>query len=276
VITPQLLRAFFAAELFKLRRSWLAKTAFGAMCATPVASIGIVWALGSDASYFPNAVPVIGAGFWLLAGLTALLLTAGTVGSEFELGTGYAAVGRGTPRWLFVVGKAIVLLGAAAVNTLAGWLCGGLVATVSHLTQVGTEGLGEGLGIMLTSGLAGVGVAVLSAASYVGLVLIVAIVTRSSAFAMFGGLGLFMADFMMGEFAPVQGLQDRGLGALSIMSNTNLLLNRLTFAMGADWSMTAGTEVRSGTALFALASYAIGGTVLACILFQQQDLRGKP
>jgi ABC-type transport system involved in multi-copper enzyme maturation permease subunit len=274
--TLQLLRAFFAAELFKLRRSRLAKAALAAMCVAPVVSIGIVWALGSDASYYPNVLPVIGTGFWLLSGLTALLLTAGTVGSEFEMGTGYAAVGRGTPRWLFVMGKAIVLLGAAAANTLAGWLCGGLVATVSHLIQVGTDGLGGGLRLMLTSGLVGVGVAVLSAASYVGLVLVVAILTRSSAFSMFGGLGLFMVDFVMGEFSPAGEMGEKGLGAFSVMSNTNLLLNRTTFSMGADWSATTGAEVGASTAALVLICYAIGGVALACVLFQRQDLRGRP
>jgi len=118
-----------------------------------------------------------------------------------------------------------------------------------------------------------VGVAVLSAASYIGVVMVVAILTRSSSFAMFGGIGLFMVDFMLGEFTPVQALQEKGLGAFSIMSNTNLLMNRLHFAMGADWSATAGTEVGPGIAVLSLASYAIGGIVLACVLFQRQDLR---
>jgi ABC-type transport system involved in multi-copper enzyme maturation permease subunit len=276
-VTLDLLRAFFSVELFKLRRSWLAKASLGAMCLAPLVSIAIVWALGSDASYLPGVLRVIGAAFWLLAGLTALLLTAGTVGSEFELGTAYAAVGRGTPRWLLVTGKAVVLLGAAGVNTLAGWLCGGLMATVSHLVQVGTAGLGEGLVHLLTSGLLAVGVAVLSAASYIGVVMVVAILTRSSSFAMFGGIGLFMVDFMLGEFTPFQALQEKGLGAFSIMSNTNLLMNRLHFAMGADWSATARTDVGPGSAVVSLAGYAIGGIVLACVLFQRQDLRqGKP
>jgi hypothetical protein len=172
-----------------------------------------------------------------------------------------------------VAGKAVVLFVAAGVNALAGWLCGGLMATISHLIQVGTAGLREGLVLLLTSGLLAVGVAVLSAASYVGVVMVFAILTRSSSFAMFGGIGLFMVDFLVGEFTPVQALQDRGLGAFSIMRNTNLLLNGLRFPIGADWSATSGTEVGPGTAILSLAGYAVGGIVLACALFQRQDLR---
>ena len=270
-----LVRTFLAAELFKLHRSRLARVVFGTMCVAPVIPIGTVWAFGSTASVFPEVVHIVGASFWLLAGLTSLLLIAGSLGNEYELGTTYAAVGRGTPRWLFVAGKAIVVLGAATINSLVAWLCSGLMAVVSHLVQVGTAGLGDGIRTLLTSGLLAVGIAVLSAASYIGLVTAIGVLARSTAFTMFGGLGLFMIDFFVGEFTPVPGLQDSSLGVFSILSNTNLLLNRLSTAMGATWSATGGTGTSPGTAVLVMACYAIGGIVLACALFQRQDLRGR-
>jgi ABC-type transport system involved in multi-copper enzyme maturation permease subunit len=267
--------AYLAAEIFKMRHSNLAKVALGTMGATPLIAIGIVWSLGSSASVFPEVMPVIGASFWLLAGLTSLLLTAGSIGDEFELGTVQVVVGRGTPRWLFVLGKASVLLGAAAINVLVGWFCGGLMAVVSHLIQVGMQGLGEGLRILLTSGLAAVGIAVLSAASYIGLTMVVGVLTRTTAFTMFGGMAFFVVDFLLGGFTPIPGWKEKGLGAFSVIGNTNLLLNRLSYAMGADWSATVHPDIGSGTAISVLACYAIGGAILSSVLFRRQDLRGK-
>jgi ABC-type transport system involved in multi-copper enzyme maturation permease subunit len=224
---------------------------------------------------FPNVIPLIGTSLWLLAGLTSMLLAAGSVGIEFELGTVQAAIGRGIPRWLYVLGKGTILLGAAAVNVLAGWLCGGLGAAFSHIVQVGTSGLGNGVIIMVTSGLLAVVVAVLSAAAYIGVTQVVSVLMRSPAFAMFGGLGLFVVDFFAGGFMPIPGWEEKGLGTFSVLGNTNLLLNQLAFAMGADWSAPMGSAARPGTAVLVLGCYAVGGAVLACVLFQRQDLGGK-
>lgn len=268
-------RAFLVAETFKLRRSWLAVTAFLTMCGAPLVAIGIVAALGSQAAVFPTVAAVIGMLLWLLSGMTSLLLAAGSVGSEYQLGTVNVAVGRGTPRLLFMAGKAAVLLGAAVVNATAVWFVGGIAAVASHLINAGTDGLGDGLRLLLTSGLLAVGIAVLASAAYTGLVMAIGVVVRSSSYAMFGGLGLFMVDLFLGELTPVPDWQDGGWGTFSILGNVNLLLNQLPDALGADWTASADRFSSAWGAVCVLACYAVGGAVAACVLFQRQDLRGK-
>ena len=77
MIEPGVLRAFLAAEVFKLWNSRLARAALGTMCVTPLVAMAIVAALGSTASVFPEVALLIGSSFWLLAGLTSMLLAAG-------------------------------------------------------------------------------------------------------------------------------------------------------------------------------------------------------
>ena len=122
-----------------------------------------------------------GMSFWLLSGLAGMLLTAGTVGSDFELGTANVCVSRGLPRWQFLAGKALVLSVVLLAATLAGWACGSMGAVVSHLAHVGSVGLGKGIRVLLTSGLLAVGISALTAVAYVGLVMVVGVLTRSSA-----------------------------------------------------------------------------------------------
>jgi hypothetical protein len=154
-------------------------------------------------------------------------------------------------------------------------VCGGLGAVFSHLVQAGPGGLGDGVRILLTSGLLAVGVTLLSAAAYIGVTQAISVVTRSPAFAMFGGLGFFIADFLAGGFMPIPGWEDRGLGVFSVLGSANLLLSQLPFSMGSGWVLPAGATGDPGTAFLVLAGYAAGGVVLACVLFQRQDLRGK-
>lgn len=271
----ELFARVLAAEALKVRRARITRAVFAAMCAAPLIATAIVAALGSTAAVFPNVVSVTGMSFWLLSGLAGMLLTAGAVGSEFEFGTANACVGRGVPRWQFVAGKAVVLAVTVSTATLAGWGCGSIGAVISHLAHVGAVGLGQGMQTLLTSGLLAVGIAALTATAYVGLVLVVGVLTRSSALAMLGGLGLYIADFVFGEFTPFVGLQDKGLGGWSLLGNTNMLLNQLPFPMGADWSASAGQSVDIVSALLMLVGYAIGGVIVASVLLERQDLRGK-
>ena len=265
------LRAFVVAEAFKLRRSRAAKVALIAMSITPAATIAIVWGMETSFKLFPQVIRAVGASLWLLTGLTTMVLTANSVGSEYELGTLRAALGRGTPRGLFIVGKAVVLLGATLLNALAAWLSGSVAAILSHLSHAGTEGLAEGVRALLTSGLAAVGMVLLAAAAYIGLVMVIGVLVRSVAFATFGALGLFAGDFILGESAIVPGLSEVEIGAFSILSDTNLLLNQLPVALGIDWTLSGHRGTQVSSAVFALACYAIGGIVLACFLFRRQD-----
>lgn len=103
--------------------------------------------------------------------------------------------GRGAARTIFILGKGSALLIMSLINALTGWFFGSLAAIISHIAQLGTVGLTFGILTLFTSGLDAVPIMLLSAAAYIRLGLIVAIATRSTAFAMLEGLALFMADF---------------------------------------------------------------------------------
>jgi len=267
-----LLRSFVVAELFKLRRLRVAKAMIGAMVVTSPLITGITWLLLGDerTSTFPHVLELIYLPLWLLCGMVGLLLAVETMGSEFEQDTVRTLVGRGTPRWLFVWGKALALFVAVAVNAVVGTLSGGVFAIVSHLIQVGTGGLAEGLYQFVLSWLPAVGIATLSGLSYVGVLSLLVVLIRSSALAMLGGLLLFGGDFLISAMG-VEGLET---GAYSIYGSTSALFSRVT--KGIE---TLGMAVKGfddpGQAFLTLALYAIAGLALAHYIFEQQDLAGK-
>ena len=268
------LRSFLAAELLKLRHWRIAKVSLAAICFTPPLLIGVMGSLKADVSVFPEVLQMIGASLWVLIGVATLMLTADWVGNEFEWGTARMVLGRGVPRGVFVVGKGMVLLGVVVVNALAGWFCSGVAAVTSHVMLAGTPGLGEGVGALLTSGLAGVGILVLEGAAYIGIGLFIGVLTRSPALTSLGGLGFLMGDFLLGEFALIPEVEG-GLGAFSILSNTSSLLASLPVTMISVWAASDVAGPKPGIAIFALACYAIVGMVSSCCLFQRLDFTGR-
>jgi ABC-type transport system involved in multi-copper enzyme maturation permease subunit len=230
-----------------------------------MAAVWGVWAAGGSSVILPRALQLVGASLLLLTGLMAFLLTATVIGSEFEQGMARVTMGRGVSRAMFVLGKGAALLVMSLINALTGWFFGSLAAIISHIAQLGTVGLTFGILTLFTSGLDAVPIVLLSAAAYIGLGLIVAIVTRSTAFAMLGGLALFMADFYW------QAIADQGT-AFSILGNTVVLLSTLIFPM-APPELTVGTaNAGDGLAILILLTYAVTGTGSAILLLQRQDL----
>lgn len=270
-----LLRSFVAAELFKLRRSRVAKAM---VVATAVASpilIGVTWLLLGDEGMttLPRVLELIYLPLWLLAGLIGLLLAVEAMGSEFDQGTVRTVMGRGTPRWLFVGGKAVALLIAVAVNAVVGTLSGGVLAAVSHLSQVGAMGLAEGLGRLVLSCLPVVGIVALSGLAYAGILLSLVVLVRSSALAMLGGLLIFGGDFTMASTMPL-GIKKLDLSGYSIFRSTFVLLSQIVKNM-SDLGIVSEGPDDPWRAFLTLALYAVAGVVLACYVFRQQDLAGK-
>ena len=152
------------------------------------------------------------------------------------------------------------------INALAGWFFGSIAAIISHLAQNGTVGLTFGILTLLTSGLDAVPIVLLSATAYIGLGLVVGVVTRATSFAMLGGLGVFMADFYL------QAIANKG-SAFSILGNTAVLLDSLTFPMfSPEFNILEEGSVAVGTAVLTLITYSLIGTGLAILLLQRQDL----
>ena len=260
------LRAFIIAEWFKLSQSRSARATLIAMAVTPITAVWGIWAAGGNSVVLPRALQIVGVSLALLTGLSAFLLTANIIGSEFEQGTVRVTMGRGVSCAMFVLGKGGALLIMMLINALAGWFFGSIAAIISHLAQMGTTALVFGILTLLTSGLDAVPIVLLSAAAYIGLGLVVGVLTRSTSFAMLGGLGVFSIDFYL------QAIADKG-SAFSILGNTAVLLNKLTFPMfSAEFSIVAEGGIGSGTAVLVLITYALTGAGLAIFLLQRQDL----
>ncbi len=266
-----LLVPFVGAELFKLRRSRLVKATIVATAVASPMLTGITWLLLSDekTSTFPLVLELIYLPLWLLAGLSGLLLTVEVLGNEFEFGTARAIMGRGTPRWLFVGGKALALLIAVAFNAMAGACCGGIFAIISHLSQIGTTGLTEALRGFLISFLPATGTVILSGLAYVGILSLLVVLTRSSALAMLGGLVIFGGDFFIETF-------DAGfdVGAYSIIYSTYALLTQ-TIGTGNILGHSDTGPGEPDRAFFILGLYAAAGVLLAYYALKQQDLASK-
>ena len=264
-------RPFVAAECFKLCRMRVARAAVIAMAVASPLIMGMVWLVGDDrVSTFPHVLELIYLPAWLLGGLVGLLLTVEVMGSEFEQDTVRTVVGRGTPRWLFVGGKAVALLAAVALNEMVCLFSGGAFAVFSHLCQAGTVGLAEGLGELARSGLPALSMVTLSGLAYAGILLLVVVLLRSSALSMLCGLLILGGDFVLVGF-EVEGI---ALGPYSIYRSTLTLLSRVVKIEGMQsWGMPSGGEVASsGQALFTLALYAAVGIGLAYYVFRQRDL----
>jgi len=266
-----LLRPFVAAELFKLRRSRVGKAT---LIVTAVASpliTGLVWLVGDEkASTFPRVLELIYLPSWLLAGLIGLLLAVEVMGGEFAQGTVRTVMGRGTPRWLFVDGKAVALLIAVSVNAIVCTLSGGVFATVSHLSQLGTAGLAEGWREFARFCLPAVGIVTLSGLAYVGILLLVVMLVRSPALAMLAGLLFFGSDFIVSAI----GVEGFDPGAFSIICSTSVLFSR-TIKNVRTFNLPKIEGLDAGHAFLTLLLYAVAGMVLAYCIFEQQDLAGK-
>jgi ABC-type transport system involved in multi-copper enzyme maturation permease subunit len=260
------LRAFITAEWFKLQQSRTARATLIAMAVTPITAVFGIWAAGGSTVILPRALQLVGASMLLLTGLSAFLLTATVIGSEYEQGMMRVTIGRGVSRPMFVLGKGAALLLMILINTLAGWFFGSIAAIISHVAQLGTTGLTFGILTLLTSGLDAVPIVLLSAAATIGLGLLLSVVTRSTSFAMLDGLGLFMVDFYL------QAIANKGT-SLSILGNTAVLLDSLTFPMfSPQFGVVEGGVVTVATAVLTLITYALIGTALAIFILQRQDL----
>lgn len=260
------LRAFILAEWFKLSQSRTARATLIAMAVTPITAVWGIWAAGGNSVILPRALQIVGASLLLLTGLNALLLTATLIGSEFEQGTARVTMGRGVSRAMFILGKGAALLIMMLINTLAGWFFGSIAAIISHLAQIGTTTLTFGILTLLTSGLDALPIVLLSAAAYISLGLVAGVITRSTSFAMLGGLGVFVIDFYF------QAIVDKG-SAFSILGNTAVLLNNLTFPMfSPEFNILQEGVMKPGTAVLILITYTLIGTSLAILLLERQDL----
>lgn len=266
-----MIRAFIEAEIFKLRRSRMEKISMLFMILMPIIWVGSVWWLEPDFTQYPGVLKLMG-GSLMMLGIISLLLTAPSIGDEYEGGTVRIIVGRGVPRWLFVAGKGAALVTISFLNLLAFWLSILIVASLSHLGHAGSGvSLQLGIAAMFMSGLDTVAIATLTAAAYIGLGLTIGILTRSSSFAMLAGMGLVAADIYLSAFQETRTV----FSNLSIMGNTGVLLNQLYFQMGGSDSYDTGAivlETEPITAVFILLAYAIGGTLLAIFIFQRQEL----
>jgi len=268
-----LLRAFLQCERLKLHRSRVFKIMLVATAITPAVTLLILSQIDGQAVAFPRALELIGAFLLILTTMNALLLVTTVLGDEFEHNTIRTAIGRGIPRWVFMVGKEITLIYAALIYALVGWTCSGGVALISQAVRLGSQGgLWVWLLVLCTSGLDAAAVAVLAAAAYTGLALAGGMIVRSPAFTLFIGLGLFLGDLLItGNLGFAVNLGAYKIA--SIFNNAILILNGLQISMAPLALIQHGDATTQPlTALIVLIGYAFGGTAIAFGLLWWRDL----
>jgi hypothetical protein len=243
--------------------------------AFPIILIGVLGERGI--STFPGVVPqLLIPSLTLLIGIISVLLALSSWGDEYEYGTVRAVLSRCPARWQFLLGKTAALAIAMMVIIVLAVAAETVVATLSHLIQIGETGLGEHLTSLARVILPLMGVWWLGGMVYAGVVSLAVVGGGSPALGMAAGLGYFVGDLLLsGLGLPGAGAE---YGDYTLVNNSYGLINSVLgdlFNPGSNSivsGMVAGALPDPGEALGRLILYAAGTLTVAYFVFRGRDL----
>jgi hypothetical protein len=265
-------------ELYKTFRARLGRIAFFTTIigvSMPIILFGVVG--DKRASTFPGIIgQLLIPSLTVLIGMLSVLLALSTWGDEYTDKTVRTAMCRCPSRLQFVVGKTVALGLTLLGIILAAVIVEVLVATLSHRIQAGAGDLTSHIFSLFQVLAPGIGVWWLGGMVYTGVVAAATIVSRSPALGMVAGLGIYLADLVLGFL----GLGGSGINvsAYSVSHNSFGLM----MAFIDRWSVPEARlslpamEVASlpdpNVAMFRLVVFAIATLVLAYMFLEKQDL----
>ena len=265
-------------ELFKILRSRLGRIALITTFAGMAVPTILIAALGDQrVSTFPTVVvQLLLPSLSILLGIISVIMALSSWGDEFEHGTIRTVLSRCPARWQFVLGKTVALaITLLAIIALA-IAVEVLVATSSHFLQLGSMGLADNLNRLFRVIAPLAAVWWLGGMVYCGVVSLVTVGGQNSALSMIMGLGLFLADLLLGGFGLTgAGSQYR---PYSIIHNSlgvmyPLLDHHFNPSSGVLFSeMTSMSLPEPGQALFRLLLYAAGTSLLTLLIFNHRDI----
>ncbi|MBN1314501.1 MAG: hypothetical protein JXA42_03500 [Anaerolineales bacterium] len=272
------IKLHIVVELYKTFRARLGRIALFTTLigvSMPIILIGVVG--DRRASTFPGIVgQLLIPSLTVLIGILSVLIAVSSWGDEYIYGTVRTVMSRCPARWQFMAGKTVAMgLALLAIITAAA-ITEMLVATGSHLVQSGVRDLGINLLSLFRILAPGIGIWWLGGMIYTGVVAAVTIGSRSPALGMAAGLGIFMADLIVGFL----GLGSSGttVSAYSISHNSLGLMTTFIDRWSVPGTkitlpaMEVATLPDPNIAMVRLVVFTVATLFLAFILFKKQDL----
>jgi ABC-type transport system involved in multi-copper enzyme maturation permease subunit len=263
-------------ELLKLRNKPVSWAAALILCGLPVLGEFLLVKLSPRQAVWPNCGFVFFGGDMLLfVALISVLVAVMALGNDYELRTVRGFLCRGVKRSYFILSKIIASLVTTLINGLAYIFMALLATTVGHFSLSSIplpEAAGENL---VWRALGAVGVILLVELVCSGVVMLALVAGRNAWAGILGGLGFFFIEYFLGGMGPAEllGVQDiyrytityRALGLLARLFPSDPKLGLLR-------SWAASDFVEPGPAVAFMLIFGCGLTLLAILVFQQQDL----
>jgi ABC-type transport system involved in multi-copper enzyme maturation permease subunit len=261
-------------ELLKIRSKPVTWMTLALLFAGPIGFELFLASTSPSDAVFPDPT-VLASDILLIVVLMVIVVAVMALGNDYELGTVRAFLSRGVARYQFIVSKVL----ATALLALAGglaYVAGALAATsIAHVRLSGVplaEAAGEGL---VWRALGAVGVIGLTGFVFAGVVMLALVVGRTSWMGMLAGLGVFMADFYFGTLSAVDSGTYRYAVTYHALSLLARCLNSESAGMRVPGTLAGYSLAQPGRALTVILLYGCGLTLLAILVFRQQDLVAK-
>ena len=226
-----------------------------------------------EQAVFPQVIRFLYAGEVLLVvAVTTAVVSVMALGNDYELGIVRTILVGGVERHQFVVSKVLATVVAALANGCA-YITGTLLATVVTHLALSDVPLRKAAGVRLIwRALASVGVVGLVGFCFAGVVILALVVGRNAWVGILAGLGVFLADFLLGGLSIFPSDLYRytvSYHALSLLARHVASGTGLAASLGGyEWSTP-------GRALLVLLVYGCGLTLGAVFVFHWQDLMLK-
>jgi ABC-2 type transport system permease protein len=281
-----------AAEFFKLRKRMMTWVVAGIMVGLVVLLYTVLWSTsvrvetfgerrgftGLDlrrALFLPGAVPyglqIVGS----FGAILAMILAAGSIGSEYAWGTVRLMATASSGRMRMLMAKLIVIFGLTAAGTLLAVLVA-LIYSYIIATYYGEASASFVTGTFVRDQLASYGRTMLVLAPYVSLAFAIAVIGRSTLAGVGSGLGVAFIEPIVGGLMRLGGSPWKDIPNYFLSTNRQVVM--LQNAVPAVLPRIGGGDAADAGALspfyagLLLFTYSIVFIGLALVVFRRRDI----
>jgi len=281
-----------AAEFFKLRKRMMTWVVAGIMVGLVVLLYSVLWSTsvrvqtfgerhgftGLDlrrALFLPGAIPY---GLQIVGGfgaILAMILAAGSIGSEYAWGTVRLAATASSGRMRLLTAKLVVVFGFTAVGTLLA-VAVALIYSYIIATYYGEASASFVTGTFVRDQLASYGRTMLVLSPYISFAFAVAVIGRSTLAGVGSGLGLAFIEPVVGGLMRLGGSPWKDIPDYFLSTNRQVVM--LQNAVPAVLPRIGGGDSVDAGALspfyagLLLATYTVVFIALALIVFRRRDI----
>jgi len=282
-----------SAEFFKLRKRMMTWVVAGILMALVILIYSVLWSTsvrvqtfgeregftGIDlrrALFLPGAIPY---GLQIVGGfgaILAMILAAGSIGSEYAWGTVRLMATAASGRMRMLIAKLIVIFGLVAAGTLLAVLVA-LIYSYIIATYYGEASASFVTGTFVRDQIASYGRTLLVLSPYISFSFAVAVIGRSTLAGVGSGLGLAFLEPLIDGLMRLGGSPWKDIPNYFLSTNRQVVLlqnavpavlPRLGGGAGAD----SGGALSPFNAGLLLAGYTVFFIALALIVFRRRDI----